>query len=146
LRVALLRRVGVHIGEDTVLGGHMRISGARHAERNLRIGSTCFINEGCRFEVGGRITVGDRVYIGQDVTLLTTTHEVGPHEQRCGPVLIAPVSVGDGAWLGAHCVVLPGAHIGAGAIVAAGAVVTGPVPPDTMVGGVPARRLRELVP
>lgn len=146
LRVGLLRRVGVSIGAGTVVGGHMRISGARHAERNLRIGATCFINEGCRFEAGGPITVGDRVYIGQDVTVLTTTHELGPHEQRCGPVMVAPVSIGSGAWLGAQCVLLPGADVGAGAVVAAGAVVTGPVAPDDMVGGVPARRLRCLAP
>ena len=49
------------------------------------------------------------------------------------------MSVGDGTWVGTRALILPGVHIGAGCVVAAGAVVTESVPDDTMVGGVPAR-------
>jgi len=52
--------------------------------------------------------------------------------------------VGDGAWIATRAVVLPGVTIGEGAVVAAGAVVTRSVAPHTMVGGVPARVLRDL--
>ncbi len=144
LRMRLLRLIGVPMGADTIVCGRISIAGARHAQRALRVGSSCVINEGCRFETGAPITLGDRVFVGHDVTVLTTTHEIGPHEQRCHGRITAPVTIGDGAWIGTRSLVLPGVEIGAGAVVAAGAVVTESVPPDTLVGGVPARRLRAL--
>jgi len=54
------------------------------------------------------------------------------------------VSVGSGTWVGTRALILPGVHIGAGCVVAAGSVVTASVPDDTMVGGVPARVLKQL--
>jgi len=144
LRMRLLRLIGVPIGAETIVCGRISISGARHAQRALHIGSSCMINEGCRFETGAAIRIGDRVHIGHDVTLLTTTHEIGPHEQRSHGRVVAPVTVGDGVWIGTRALVLPGVEIGAGAVVAAGSVVTGSVPPDTVVAGVPAKVLRSL--
>jgi maltose O-acetyltransferase len=144
LRMRLLRLIGVPIGDNTVVCGRMSISGSRHAQRALRIGASCMINEGCRFETGATITIGDRVHIGHDVTVLTTTHEIGPHDQRSSVSVHAPVAIGDGVWIGTRSLILPGVEIGAGSVVAAGAVVTQDVPPDTLVGGVPARPLRSL--
>jgi maltose O-acetyltransferase len=57
---------------------------------------------------------------------------------------VRPVTIGNGAWLGARCTILPGVNVGEGAIVAAGAVVTHDVPANTMVAGVPARAIRDL--
>ena len=54
----------------------------------------------------------------------------------------APVSIGEGSWLGAHVVVLPGSQIGRHVVVAAGAVVRGRVPDRSVVAGVPAREVR----
>jgi maltose O-acetyltransferase len=144
LRMRLLRRIGVSIGEDTVVCGRVSIAGSRDAQRKLRIGSDCMINEGCRFDVGAPITIGDRVHLGHDITVLTTTHDVGPHEQRVYGSRSEAVSIGDGTWVGTRALILPGVHIGAGCVVAAGAVVTQSVPDDTLVGGVPARSLRHL--
>jgi maltose O-acetyltransferase len=144
LRMRLLRLIGVPMGAETIVCGRISIAGARHAQRSLHVGSECMINEGCRFETGATITIGDRVYFGHDVVVLTTTHEIGPHEQRCHGRTYAPVRIGDGVWIGTRALLLPGVEIGAGAVVAAGAVVTESVPPDTVVGGVPARILREL--
>jgi maltose O-acetyltransferase len=55
------------------------------------------------------------------------------------------VTVGDHAWLGAGCILLPGVHVGEGAIIGAGAVVIRDVAPYTVVAGVPARLVRSLV-
>jgi acetyltransferase-like isoleucine patch superfamily enzyme len=76
--------------------------------------------------------------------VLTTTHDIGPHEQRCHGSRSEPVTIGDGAWIGTRALILPGVHVGAGCVVAAGAVVTDSVPPDSLVGGVPAKVLRTL--
>ena len=54
------------------------------------------------------------------------------------------MTIGSGAWIGAESQILPGVNVGAGAIVAAGSVVTADVPPDTVAGGVPAKTIRSL--
>ena len=144
LRMRLLRLIGVPIGRETVVCGRISIAGSRHAQRKLRIGRNCMVNEGCRFDAGSPITIGDRVYLGHDITVLTTTHDIGDHDQRCHGTRSEAVSIGDGTWIGTRTLILPGVHIGAGCVVAAGAVVTESVPDDTMVGGVPARALRSL--
>jgi acetyltransferase-like isoleucine patch superfamily enzyme len=144
LRMRLLRLIGVDIGDATVVCGRVSIAGSRHAERRLIIGADCMINDGARFDTGAPITVGDNVYFGHDVTVLTTTHDIGSHERRCYGLRAEPVTIGAGTWIGTRATVLPGVTIGAGCVVAAGAVVTESVPDDTMVGGVPARVLKKL--
>ena len=59
-------------------------------------------------------------------------------------VKIAPVRIGDKAWIGFNAIILKGVTVGEGAIVAAGAVVTKDVPPYTIVAGNPARVIRTL--
>jgi acetyltransferase-like isoleucine patch superfamily enzyme len=78
--------------------------------------------------------------------ILTSTHELDIREHRAGPVQLSPVSIGDGAWLGPRCVILPGVTLGAGAIVNPGAVVNKDVAPHTRVGGIPATQLDVLKP
>jgi acetyltransferase-like isoleucine patch superfamily enzyme len=110
----------------------------------LSIGSDCFINIGCVLDLTAPITIGDRVSIGHQVLILTSTHQDAGPTRRAGPVVSEAVRVGDGAWIAARAVLLPGVDVGEGAIVCAGAVVTRSVEPHTMVGGVPARPIRQL--
>jgi acetyltransferase-like isoleucine patch superfamily enzyme len=77
------------------------------------------------------ITVERDAIVGYDATVLT--HEFLQEECRTGPVRI-----GEGAMVGAGAIVLPGVEIGAGARIAANSLVSGDVPPDTTVAGVPA--------
>lgn len=110
--------------------------------KNIRIGKNVFINACCCFQDQGGITLGDGVLIGHRVTLATLNH--GETAEHRGDLTPAPIAIGRNAWLGAGVTVVPGVTIGDGAIVAAGAVVTRDVPPMTLVGGVPARRLRDV--
>jgi len=110
--------------------------------RNIRLGERVFINSGCRFQDQGGITIGDDALIGHNVVIATLNHDLDP-EQRATTVP-KPVVIGDSVWIGANATVLPGVVIGDGAVVAAGAVVTKDVPPQTIVGGVPARPIRQL--
>lgn len=143
VRVALLRLGGYRIGRGTVMAGTPTITGPR-SQRLLAIGRTCWLNIGCVLDVHSEVTIGDRVQFGQQVMVLTHTHELGSRHARWGSLEAQPVSIGSGAWLGARATVLPGVTVGEGAVVAAGAVVTRDVPPNTLVGGVPARVIREL--
>ncbi len=144
LRVMCLRFIGFNIGSQTVMWGMPTITGDNNLYSQLTIGQGCWFNMGCVLELGARITIGDRVVCGHQVMILTTTHTVGDIYRRCGPEYAVPVTIDDGAWLGARCTILPGVTIGTGAVVAAGAVVNKDVPDHTLVAGVPARVVKEL--
>lgn len=144
LRATVLRWSGVAVGPDTVIGGRIRIAGGPTPGRTLSIGARGWVNAGCYFDTSDRITIGDDAAIGQQVLVLTQSHRVAGHGRRAGPLTTAPVTIGDGCWIGARAVLLPGVTVGDGAIVAAGAVVTRDVEPDTMVAGTPARVVKHL--
>ncbi len=110
----------------------------------VTIGNDVFINRDVY--IRPMTTIGDRVNIGPFVRLITDTHEIGEHRKRAGAGRNDPISVGDGTWIGAGAIVVGGVTIGAGAVIAAGSVVATDVPDDVLVGGVPARVLRQLEP
>ena len=110
--------------------------------KNIRIGKNVFVNAGCCFQDQGGITLGDGTLVGHRVVLATLNHSEDP--ARRGDLVPAPIVTGTNSWIGANATILPGVTIGDGAIVAAGAVVTRDVPAMTIVGGVPAKKLRSL--
>ena len=88
----------------------------------------------------GGITIEDNVMIAANVTLLTNNHDLEHREV----LTCKPVHIGKNVWIGANVTILPGVTVGENAVVAAGAVVSKDVPPNTIVGGVPAKILREI--
>lgn len=109
--------------------------------KNIRIGRNVFINACCCFQDQGGISIGDGTLIGHRVVIATINHGLRPEGRMDHH--IAPVRVGRNVWIGSGSIILPGVTIGDGATVAAGAVVTKDVPEGTVVGGVPARILRQ---
>lgn len=144
LRTALYRMAGVSIGKNSLVMGAMEITGGGSIEKRLKVGEDVQITAPLLADVNAPITIGDRVSIGHHVLLITTTHEIGRAEQRCGAPLAHPIQIESGVWIGAGAKILAGVTIGRGAVVAAGAVVTRSVEPNTLVGGVPARPIRHL--
>ena len=110
--------------------------------KNIRIGKWVFINSGCCFQDQGGIEIGDDTRIGHQVVIATLNHDL--HPLRRGNMIPKPVKIGKRVWIGSHATILPGVTIGNGAVVAAGAVVTEDVPPNTVVGGVPAKVIKEI--
>lgn len=145
VRTALLRRAGMTIGAGSAFGGRIRVVGVGARLRSrITLGMNCWINDGCTFDGSAEITLGDGVALGHEVMLLTSTHEIGPHFYRAGRSTNLRVEIGDGSWIGARSVVLPGVTIGRGAVVAAGSVVNRDVADNVLVAGVPARVVRSL--
>jgi acetyltransferase-like isoleucine patch superfamily enzyme len=144
LRADLLRRLGFTIGEGTEIKGPLKLNGPRGVLARLQIGRDCSIDAECMLEISENVRIGDRVTLEPGVMILTSTHELDFPQHRAGKVVTKPVSVGDGAWLRARVIVLPGVKIGAGAIVEAGAVVNKDVDDNVRVGGIPAVKLEVL--
>jgi len=110
--------------------------------KNCHFGDNVFINSGCRFQDQGGIYIGDRVLIGHNVVLATLNHHANPTKR--GNLIPSPIYIGNDVWIGANATICPGVKIGEGAIIAAGAVVTKDVAPNTIVGGVPAKFLKTV--
>lgn len=110
--------------------------------KNITVGKNVFINMGCKFQDQGGIFIGDGTLIGHNVVLATLNHAMAPSQR--GDMIPKPIHIGANVWIGSNAVILPGVTIGDGAVVAAGAVVTRDVPPNTVVGGVPAVQLRTI--
>jgi acetyltransferase-like isoleucine patch superfamily enzyme len=109
----------------------------------IEIGDGVFINYGTLISAtGSRVHIGHQVMVG-NYCIIADTEIPGIGEPPNGPLLGArPVEIGDRAWLAARVTVLPGARIGAGAVIAAGSVVSGEIPDGAVGGGIPARILR----
>jgi maltose O-acetyltransferase len=143
-RTSVHRMLGLSVGSGTLLASSIEVIGGRGSWQNVTIGCYCFINQGCVLDATAAIEIGNDVNFGHDVLITTSGHRVGRPDRRAGALEPAGVRIGDGAWLASRVAVLPGVEIGAGAIVAAGAVVTRSVADNTLVGGVPAREIRRL--
>jgi maltose O-acetyltransferase len=136
----MLRLAGIRVGSGvSVSAGLMVTDGV-----DIRIGDGSFMNRSVLIGAAGKVRIGERVYIGPRVSILTTTHEIGPATQRAGQQQDGRVSIADGCWIGAGTVILPGVDIAPGCVVAAGAVVTESTTEGGMYAGVPARLVRRL--
>lgn len=142
LRVRLYRLMGAQLAPGVSMHGGTHVTDPH----NLSMGRDCFVNRNCYLDVTAPLSLGARVTIGHGVTVVTTDHEIGPSGDRCGQIQPRPVTIGDGAWIGANAIILPGVTVGPGAVVAAASVVRHDVPADWLVAGVPARPIRALDP
>lgn len=110
--------------------------------KNMAFGERVFINSGCRFQDQGGITIKDGCQIGHNVVIATLNHGLAPEAR--GDNIPAAVMLERNVWVGSNATILPGVTIGENSVVAAGAVVTKNVPANTIVGGVPAKFIRDI--
>jgi acetyltransferase-like isoleucine patch superfamily enzyme len=113
---------GIHIGRDSLIGEYTVIRGQ------------------------GGVDIGDRVYTSPFVQIVAVNHVFD--DPACSfveqGITAQGVTIEDDVWIGSGAIVTDGVHVAKGAVVAAGAVVTEDVPPHVLVGGVPAKTIREI--
>ncbi len=144
-RDVILRWAGMDIEGRCQVSGPVAVGGIG-AIGCIHVGAGAMINVGVRFGgAQGGISIGRNVLVGPNVSFETVGHGLvyGPGRGRGSDA--KPIVVEDEAWIGAGAIVLQGVTIGRGAVVAAGAVVTDDVAAGALVGGVPARVLRQSV-
>ncbi|MCH5318919.1 MAG: sugar O-acetyltransferase [Paramuribaculum sp.] len=110
--------------------------------RNTHVGENVFINACCQFQDQGGVWIGDGSLIGHNVVFATLNHDLDPQKRQiCIP---KPIVLGRNVWIGSNSTILAGVTVGDNAVVAAGSVVTKDVEANTVVGGVPAKFIKNL--
>jgi acetyltransferase-like isoleucine patch superfamily enzyme len=110
---------------------------------DIRVGRNVFVNQNCTFYDLGGLDIADDVMIGPNVSLITTGHPVEPSQRRAS-VIAKPIVIERNVWIAAGATIIGGVTVGENSVVAAGSVVTRDVPPNTLVGGNPARVIRSI--
>ncbi len=138
------RGTPITVGARTMIDAFVKIKPAGGSGA-VTIGADCAINSGTVMYTGNGIRIGDAVLIAANCTLAPTNHAFGDRTRRIRDQGFQPsrggIVIGDDVWLGANVVVLDGAVIGQGCVVAAGSVVRGELESFSIYAGVPAKRV-----
>lgn len=142
---------------DLLVGDHVRLWGkssisfaARFSDRpTLEIGDHTSIGHGVSITVARHVKIGRHCHIAGGTRIFDSSgHPADPAKRLAGlppdDDEVKPVTIGDNVWIGSNAVIFPGVTLGDGCVVATDSVVTGDVPPNTLVAGYPARRIKAL--
>lgn len=140
-KAIFLRAAGITVGENVQIWSNVKFFGTW-----IKIGNGGCLGYNVKLisHKEGPITIGNNCILGADVIVTTGGHILGPPEKRAGRGYAKPITIGNGVRISTRSVLVEGVTIGDGGQVAAGAVVVRDVPPNTLVGGVPARIIKEL--
>lgn len=146
----------ISVGEKTTIGQHVQLTAwdkyyGQSFTPEILIGDNCSIGEDAHITAISSIKLGNNVLLGKKVLITDNSHgesyrnllEIGPSMRPLYSK--GPVVIDDNVWIGEKASIMPGVHIGRGVIVAANSVVTKDIPPYCVVGGVPAKIIKNLI-
>lgn len=143
---------------NVIKSNYMRIQGAKIGKgityypgikinpcMNIQLGNQVDLAWGVIITTGGGVEIGERTLIGYRTMISSANHIIPPKPEKIfySGHLPEKVIIENDVWIGGNCVITAGVTIGEGAVVAAGSVVTKDVAPFTIVGGVPAKYIKE---
>jgi maltose O-acetyltransferase len=111
---------------------------------NIQFGDNFYANHNCIILDVNTVTIGDNVMFGPAVQVYAATHPPEAKARNAGRELGYAIEIGDNAWIGGGAIISPGIKIGENVVVGAGSVVTKDMPANVVIGGNPARIIREL--
>ena len=111
---------------------------------NIHVGENFYANFDCVMLDVCEIRIGENCFIAPGVHIYTATHPLNPYERISGAEFGKAVTIGDNVWIGGRSVINPGVTIGNNVVIASGAVVPKDVPDNVVVGGNPAKILKEI--
>jgi acetyltransferase-like isoleucine patch superfamily enzyme len=144
LVLRILRAFGAELGEGAVVRPPLHLLNTGHDLSQLRIGERAWIGPDVLLDLSAPLRIGDRATLSARTSIVTHLDVGASRLRSVYPHVEGPVTIGDDVYLGTAVVVLHGVEIGAGALVAAGAVVRSSVPPGAVAAGVPARLVKRV--
>ncbi|MCX2811165.1 MULTISPECIES: sugar O-acetyltransferase [Bacillus] len=139
-RTNLLRELLGSTGENVYMEPNIRFDYGY----NTFVGENFFANFDCTILDICEVRFGDNCMLGPGVQIYTATHPLLPTDRNTGLEYGKPITFGNNVWVGGSSVIYPGVTIGNNAVIAAGAVVTKNVPDNVVVGGNPAKLIKQL--
>lgn len=131
---AAMRKLALSVGGGSVAVGETMVS------HETVVGKFSAVSNGFTVLGHGRVTIGDLVSIGPNCVIQTQNHDYeGEYIPYGKEFILKPVAIDDCVWIGMNVQILPGTHIGEGAIIQMGSVVHGEIPPYAIAGGNPAK-------
>lgn len=149
VRIDAVSENGVSLGDRTKIGAYTHIRCTNHLAllgKGVQIGRDCGIGQFSFIGAAGGVTIGDNVIMGQYVSFHAQQHvfdQPGKPIREQGATAEG-ITIEPDVWVGAKVTFLDGTHIGSHSVVAAGAVVKGVFPPNSIIGGVPARVIKKI--
>lgn len=142
LRYVILKSLIKSCGDNVRIGPNVQILGWR----NLTLESNISVHANCYIDATGGVSIGNDVSLAHNSTILSSNHNWENKELpiKFNPLVFDPVKIESDVWIGCAVRILAGVHIHSRAIVAAGAVVNNDVESNVIVGGIPARKLKDI--
>lgn len=112
--------------------------------QNIHVGNNFYTNFDCVILDVAEVRFGDNCLLAPQVGIYTATHPLSPHERNSGLELAKQITIGDNCWIGGHATINPGVQLGNNVVVASGAVVAKCFGDNVVIGGNPARVIKEL--
>ena len=139
----LLQIMGSKIGDNVVIYPGVWITPGR----NLRLGNNVDLAKDVLITSSGGVEIGERTLVGYRTQILSSNHNIPSSKDKIfySGHSNKSIKIYNDVWIGANCVILPGVIIEEGAVVAAGSIVTKNVKAFTIVGGNPAKIIKNRI-
>lgn len=146
VRINCLTKEGIHIGSNVTIKASTIIDSGllNNIGLGLIIGDNVGISQGCFIQASATVRIENNVIIGPGVMLFSENHQFNAMDININEqgVTREPVTIKEGAWIGAKAIILCGVTVGKGSVIAAGSVVTKDVPDYAIYAGIPAKMIK----